>query len=65
MSEAPQTLGEYRRLTAALFSEASPAVRFLDDKIKQASNGEAELVIAEGPTMLYLLTNIHYGGQQE
>lgn len=60
-NQDPQTLGEYRRLMAALFGEASPAVQFLDDKIKL--QGESERVIADSSQMLYLLVNIHYGGQ--
>lgn len=57
-----ETLGEYRRLTAVLFGEASPAVWFLDDKIKYSR--EDDLVIANESQMLYLLISIHLSSNE-
>lgn len=54
------TLGNYRKLTAAAFGEDSPAVKFLDDKIKE--QGEDEEVIQDEGQMVFLLANIHFNG---
>lgn len=47
------TLGEYRKLAAAVFGEDSGAVKFLDEKIKE--QGEDEEVIADEGQVIYLL----------
>jgi hypothetical protein len=58
----PATLGNYRKLTAAVFGPNSKAVAFLDEKIKSDPEGEnAEVEADEGQTV-HLLANIHFGG---
>ncbi len=52
------TLGEYRKLAVAFLGEDSEAVKFLDEKIAESSNGEKEEVIAAESQMLYLLFNM-------
>lgn len=47
------TLGNYRRLSAAVFGEASAATKFLDGKI--AEQHENAYVVAPESQMLYLL----------
>jgi len=49
----PATLGEYRKYCAALGGESCPAVKFLDEKIKE--QGEDELVLASDLQMRMLL----------
>jgi len=49
------TLGNYRKLASAFFGADSNPVKFLDDKIKDAPNGENEEVIADEGQMVYLL----------
>lgn len=53
------TLGNYRKMAAALFGEDSKAVSFLDEKIAEDSSGENGEVIADEGQMIYLLVNIH------
>lgn len=57
-----RTLGFHRKMAAIVFGEDSPAVKFLDDKIKQAPKGENEEVLVEESQMVALLTSIHMGG---
>jgi hypothetical protein len=49
------TLGNYRRLAAMFYGEASKAVKFLDDKIAASPKGEDEEVLADETQMIYLL----------
>lgn len=56
------TLGNYRKLSAAVFGEESKAVEYLDAKIKESPHGEDEEVIAAESQMIYLLGSIS-GGQ--
>lgn len=58
--EVPETLGEYRRMCAAIGGEECPAVKFLDTKISDSPNGEDEIVHASLNTRLQK-TNIFYG----
>lgn len=52
------TLGNYRDLSAAVFGESSPQVRFLDGKIDESTSGREEEVIAAESQMLMLLGSI-------
>ncbi len=52
-NECPSTLGEYRKMCAALWGDEGGAVKFLDRKI--AKQGENEEVIAGDRTMRTLL----------
>jgi hypothetical protein len=52
------TLGEYKKLTTAVFGEESSAVKFLEKKIKEAPNGEHEQVLQDECQMIVLLLNI-------
>jgi hypothetical protein len=52
------TLGNYRKMAAAVFGKESKAVKFLDDKIAESPNGENEEVIADEGQMVYLLGNM-------
>lgn len=49
------TLGNYRKLAAALFGESSNPVRFLDGKIADSPQGANEVVLADERQMVYLL----------
>ena len=49
------TLGNYRKITVAIFGEDNPAVKFLDEKIAESPNGENEEVIAAESQMVGLL----------
>ena len=65
MSAEPQpirTLGEHRAICAAIFGEDSPATAFLDEKIKQSSNGGAALVLVDEGQLVYLLGQLHLKG---
>lgn len=55
------TLGAYRKLATAFFGATSPAVAFLDQKIKDSPNGENEKVITLESQMVPLLIHIHLG----
>lgn len=55
---ADSTLGEYRKLTAAVFGKDSKAVAFLDKKIKESPNGENEEVLADEGQMIQLLASL-------
>lgn len=54
------TLGNYRALTVAVFGADSPAVAFLDDKIRVSRKGADEEVLADEGQMVYLLGRIHF-----
>jgi hypothetical protein len=56
---ADATLGNYKKMAVIVFGEQSPAVRFLNDKIKESPNGENEEVIADESQVIYLLGNMH------
>ena len=49
------TLGNYRKMAAAVFGEDSKPVKFLDDKIAASPDGANEEVIADERQMVYLL----------
>lgn len=55
------TLRSYLKNTKAVFGEDSPAVEYLNDKIKNSPMGEDEEVIADEGQMVYLLGTIHMG----
>ena len=54
-------LGNYRKLTEAVFGPDSPATHYIVEKIEQSPKGELEEVLADETQMIYLLTNIHKG----
>lgn len=56
--QVPETLGEWRKVAVALFSEKSRAVTFLDEKIKE--QGEDEKVVANESQMLMLLAQLNF-----
>lgn len=53
------TLANYRKLAAAFFGEDSPAVKYLDEKIKE--QGENEEVIAAEEQVIQVLLRLHTG----
>lgn len=55
------TLGNYRKMTIAVFGKDSKAVKFLDDKIVDSPNGEDEEVLSDESQMVYLLGTIAFG----
>ena len=54
-NQVPSTLGEYRKMCAAIGGDGCKAVKFLDGKIAESPNGEAEEVIAADSQMRALL----------
>lgn len=54
-NECPSTLGEYRRLCAAIGGHDCAAVKFLDQKISKSPHGANEKVITSDHNMRYLL----------
>lgn len=54
----PSTLGSYLKLCKALFGSESKATKFIEDKIKEARNGENEEVLADERQMLYALVTL-------
>ena len=54
-NECPSTLGEYRKMCAALGGGSCKAVAFLDKKISDSPNGEAEEVVTPDSQMRALL----------
>ncbi len=52
------TLGNYRKMALLFFGKDSEAVKFLDTKITESSNGEEEEVLADETQMIQLLGNI-------
>lgn len=61
---ADSTLGEYLALTKLAFGEGA-AVKFLEDKIAAAPNGDKEEVMADETQMLHLLTSIAFSGRND
>jgi len=57
--EDKDTLGHYRKMSVVVFGEDSAAVAFLDKKIAESPDGEAERVIANENQMVHLLGTIH------
>ena len=53
----PETLGEYYDISSAILGKDSPAVKFLEDKIK--IQGRDMKVIAPDSQMRYLLLSMH------
>jgi len=49
------TLGNYRKMAAAVFGEYSKPVKFLDDKIAASPDGANEEVIADERQVVYML----------
>ena len=52
------TLGNYRKLCAAVFGEESKATKYLDDKIAEQSSDEE--VIQHESQMIMLLQSLHF-----
>ena len=55
------TLGNYRKMAVAFWGEASGAVKFLDAKITESPNGEAEEVLADETQMIQVLAARYRG----
>jgi hypothetical protein len=53
------TLGNYRKLTASVLGDDSPATKHLDNKILESPGGENEEVLADEGQMLNLLLSLH------
>ncbi len=53
------TLGNYKKLALAIFGNG-PAVKFLDQKIKESKNGENEEVIADESQMIALFGSLEF-----
>lgn len=58
------TLGNYRKLSLAIFGEDSPQVRFLEKEIEESGSPYAE-VIQDESQMLLLLGSMMTGGDDE
>ncbi|MFM5312156.1 hypothetical protein ACET9Q_12825 [Aeromonas caviae] len=56
------TLGNYRKMAAAVFGEDSKAVQFLNKKIAESPNGEDEEVIVEESQAVAMLGKLHIEG---
>lgn len=54
------TLGNYLKLSKLVFGGSSNAVKFLESKIEESPNGEAEEVISDETQMVYLLMGIDH-----
>lgn len=52
------TLGNYRKLAAAVFGRESKAVAFIDEKIKESAKGANEWVVADEGQMIHLLVSL-------
>lgn len=52
------TLGNYRKITASIFGEDDPAVKFLDERIAESPNGKNEEVITVESQMIQLILSI-------
>lgn len=59
----PSTLRTYRKISAALTGEVSPATKMLDDKIKE--QGEDMEVIQDEGQMLMLIVTMGLGSKPE
>lgn len=55
------TFKNYRLLAVAFFGEKSPAVKYLDEQIERAGEGENAEVIADEGQVVHLLIGIHLG----
>lgn len=51
----PETLGEYRKMVAAIAGEDSRAVKWLDGEIERSPGGENEVVVAHDHQMRMIL----------
>lgn len=60
----PSTLGNHRKIAAALFGEDSKAVVFLDEKIKESQMGEDEEVVADEGQFVNMLAQLHFKGDE-
>ena len=54
------TLGNYRKMAAAVFGEDSKPVKFLDDKISYSPRGANEAVVADEGQMVRLLGTLAF-----
>jgi hypothetical protein len=57
------TLGNYFKLSFAVFGPNSKATQFINERIKISPNGENEEVIAEETQMVYVLGQLHLQGE--
>lgn len=62
-SGEPSTLKTYRRISAVLTGEDSPATKFFDKKIKE--QGEDEIVVQAESQMLMLIVQMGLGDKKE
>jgi len=58
----PSTLGSYLKLSRAVFGCNSAPVRFLESKIRESTDGEAEIVIQPESQMVHLLGQMYLQG---
>jgi len=58
---AAGTLGYHRFFASFVFGEDSPAVAWLDKKIRESPLGLDEPVLADESQVVYLLTELHNG----
>ena len=54
----PSTLKTYRQIAVAMGGEDTAATKFFDNKIKESTKGEDEVVIAEESQMMYLIVTM-------
>jgi hypothetical protein len=59
------TLGYHRQMAVAVFGEESPAVVWLDAKAAESPKGLNEGVVADEGQVVYLLTKLHFAGQEQ
>ena len=59
------TLGVYRDLVATILGEASPATKYLDEKIADSPKGRDEEVLADESQMLHLIKSLHANKQEQ
>lgn len=57
-----KTLGYHRKMCAMVFGEDSPATKYLDEKI--AKLGEDEEVIVDEGQLIFMLQEMHFGGEK-
>lgn len=57
------TLGNWRKLSAAVFGVDSKATKFLDQKIAESPKGEAEEVIADERQLLMVLGKLAFSNE--
>jgi hypothetical protein len=53
------TLGNYKKLAAAVFGEDSQSVKFLDEEILKSSHGEYEEVLVDESQMVFALAHMN------